>query len=269
MEPRFEPIGEVEPFELHRGFVIAVKGTIGELSDLTFIIDTGSLPTVVDSRVARKLSLRGNPVELETFAGKEAAEEIQLPSLRAGIFRAGSTRALTADLSRLDARFGGAADAIVGAEFLSGRAFAIDYIGRTLRPGRQGGAWPSTVRLTRRSPFPVADVTIDGVRLRLKIDTGSEAIAVFESAAPPAWKARVDTDVEANALSGGLRLGQVTSHTLALGPDRWRDVPLFIVPYPAPSLTYDGVLGPRALGISHLYLDLERMEFAYRASRGW
>lgn len=139
-------------------------------------------------------------MELESFAGKEVSEEIRLPALEAGIFRARFARALTADLSRLEGRFGAAPDALVGVEFLSGTVFAVDYVARTLRLGRQD-AWPSAVGLDGRSPHPVVDVTIDGVRLRLKIDTGAEVIGVFDSAAP-AWQGRVESEVDAADLSG-------------------------------------------------------------------
>ena len=47
------------PFKLYRGYVIVVRGSIGGLKNLNFLVDTGAVPSVVDARIARKLHLRG------------------------------------------------------------------------------------------------------------------------------------------------------------------------------------------------------------------
>jgi len=45
------------PFELHSGYLIVVKGSIGKLKNLSFVLDTGSYRSVLDERIARKLHL--------------------------------------------------------------------------------------------------------------------------------------------------------------------------------------------------------------------
>ena len=47
------------PFKLYRGYVIVVRGTIGGLKNLNFLVDTGAVPSVVDAHIAQKLHLRG------------------------------------------------------------------------------------------------------------------------------------------------------------------------------------------------------------------
>ena len=36
------------PFKLYRGYVIVVRGSIGNLKNLNFLIDTGAVPSVLD-----------------------------------------------------------------------------------------------------------------------------------------------------------------------------------------------------------------------------
>src|SRR5215472_17814717 len=45
------------PFELQNGYLIVVRGSIGKLKNLSFVVDTGSSRTIVDERIARKLHL--------------------------------------------------------------------------------------------------------------------------------------------------------------------------------------------------------------------
>ena len=43
------------PFKLYRGYVIVIRGSIGGLTNLNFVVDTGAVPSVVDARIALKL----------------------------------------------------------------------------------------------------------------------------------------------------------------------------------------------------------------------
>jgi hypothetical protein len=47
------------PFKLYRDYLIVVQGSLGGREALNFLIDTGVNPTVIDSRIAKKLGLTG------------------------------------------------------------------------------------------------------------------------------------------------------------------------------------------------------------------
>jgi hypothetical protein len=50
------------PFDLRSGFLIVVEGRIEQLKGLKFILDTGASHSVIDKKVANKLSLRCDPL---------------------------------------------------------------------------------------------------------------------------------------------------------------------------------------------------------------
>jgi hypothetical protein len=47
------------PFQTYRDYLIVVQGSLGDTRRLNFIIDTGTYPSVVDSRIAQKLQMAG------------------------------------------------------------------------------------------------------------------------------------------------------------------------------------------------------------------
>jgi hypothetical protein len=248
------------PFDLHRNFVVAVRGRLADRLAAVIVLDTGTSTTLVDTRLAGRLGLTGKAVELSSFSGTESAEEVIVPSLTVGPFRAAGFRALVADLSRLDDRFGLTPDVILGSEALKGSCFSIDYANRTLHFGRRGG-WQSHVALRSTAGFLVVEALIEGHRFALLADTGSAAIVLFESAVPPRWRTRSATTLEAEDFTGSLLLRQFTVASVELGKTRWGSGPIFISP--PVDRPYDGVLGPRALGIGRLQFDLERMTMSW------
>src|SRR5579864_4647596 len=48
------------PFKLHHGYLIVVKGSIGKLRNLSFVVDTGSYRSILDERIAHKLHLKSS-----------------------------------------------------------------------------------------------------------------------------------------------------------------------------------------------------------------
>ena len=76
-----EPIAEV-PFELYQHHLVVAKGSIGRLNGLNLLIDTGTIPSMVDSRIARKLHMQpessmlvafGQQVQIQSGVWKDSA----------------------------------------------------------------------------------------------------------------------------------------------------------------------------------------------------
>src|SRR5215468_453043 len=88
-------------FRLEKGYLIVVKCSIGGLSGLTGIIDTGVSETVVDTSVIRKLGLESRP-DQATFLTREAeVRAVSLPSLRLGAIVSGPLAGIATDLHSL------------------------------------------------------------------------------------------------------------------------------------------------------------------------
>ena len=248
--------------ELQRDYLIAVRGSVGDRGGLTFVIDTGSLPTLVDTRIARQFRKHGPKVSVDSFTRTDGLESVMIPSLAVGTFSAVDVPVLAADLSRLEPHFGIKADVVVGAVLLRGACFTIDYVGRRLSFACRDG-WRATLPLDRSSPHLLADVTIDGTPLRLAVDTGSQAVVVYEEATPVAWRSRVEADVDARDFSGPVRLRRLIADVIAVGRVTWQRRPVHILSAGVRRQSYDGVLGVRALGVSAVQFDLKRMVLSW------
>jgi hypothetical protein len=69
-QPVFKPTPEL-PIQLFRDYLVAVEGSIGTLEKLTFIIDTGTYPSIVDQRIATTVRSRNRS---EHFQGQGIRE---------------------------------------------------------------------------------------------------------------------------------------------------------------------------------------------------
>jgi hypothetical protein len=182
-----ESIAEV-PFELHQQHLVVTKGSIGQLNDLRLLMDTGTIPSVVDARVARKLHLRTESSMLVAFGQQVPVQKAVVDGFRVGSVVSGPVPVGVGDLSYLQrARI----DAIVGLDVLARRSFSIDYQSRVLRfaPACREH---SIVPLELVWPFLTVRMTIAGQLVRLLVDTGSSDVVLFKSRMPaslsrPRW----------------------------------------------------------------------------------
>ena len=252
-----QPGGDVR-VELTRDYLVAVRGKVGDRSGLTFVVDTGTWPTLVDARLARQFRKAGTTEPVDSFTRTDELERAVLTSLAVGSFSTVDVPVLVTDLARLEPHFGIKADVVLGVEVLRGACFSIDYARRTLSFVCRDD-WRATLPLDRRSSLPVANVTIDGTPLRLSVDTGSPAVMVYDAAIPDGWRSRVHSEINAFDFYGPLRLRRFIADVIAVRPVTWLGRPVHILPAGVIRQSEHGVLGVRALGVSAVQFDLERM----------
>ncbi len=121
--------GEV-PFRLYRDYAIVVRGSIGNLSNLNFLIDTGAVPSVLDRRIARKLRLAGTLGKLSVFTQKLDTEHSNAPNVQLGQLHADALPVVVRDLSFAEQALGTRVDAMIGFDLLGQSAFTIDYVSK-------------------------------------------------------------------------------------------------------------------------------------------
>src|SRR4029453_6418341 len=109
-----ETVVEV-PFDLYQHHLVVTKGSIGPLNDLSLLVDTGTIPSVVYVRIARKLQLQTEPSMLVAFGQSVATQTTVLNGFRIGALQIGPVPAGVSDLSYLE---GVRVDAIVGLDVL-------------------------------------------------------------------------------------------------------------------------------------------------------
>jgi hypothetical protein len=256
-----EPIAEV-PFELYQHHLIVTKGSIGRLNGLTLLIDTGTIPSIVDARIARKLQLKAEPSTLISFGQQVPSQNAVLDGFSIGPLESGRVPAGVSDLSYFRrVRI----DAIVGLDVLARRSFSIDYRDHVLRFA-PAGREDAVARLELAWPFLTVGMTVAGQDVRLLVDTGSSDLVLFKSRVPAAladtpWRG----DKTVQYVSGAGRLRRLELRQVGLGTHVWDKLTAWAldrVPngYP-PSV--DGVLGVMALGAQRVRFDFERNEFGW------
>ena len=169
------------PFELYQHHLVVAKGAIGQLSNLNLLIDTGTIPSAVDQRIARKLRLQTESSALIAFGQQVPVQGAMLADgFRIGSLRTGAVPVHVSDLSYLD---GVQIDAIVGLDVLSRTSFSIDYQARALKlapADREDAVAPMEIAW----PFVTVQMTIGGALVRLLVDTGSSDLVLFRARMP-------------------------------------------------------------------------------------
>ena len=261
------PVGSTEtitevPFELYQHHLVVTKGSIGRLNGLSLLIDTGTIPSMVDARIARKLHLEAEPSMLIAFGQQVQIQSAKLDGFRIGSLQSGAVPAGVGDLSYLQ---GDRIDAIVGLDVLARTSFSIDYRTRVLTfatKGRESAIAPLEIVW----PFVTVQMTIAGQQVRLLVDTGSRDLVLFKTRMPAAlsgapWRG----DKTVQYASGAARLRRIELRDATLGVHSWNNLSAWAldrVPdgYP-PGI--DGVLGVLALGCQRVEFDFERGEFGW------
>jgi hypothetical protein len=256
-----EPPADV-PFELVQQHLIVAKGSIGGLHGLNLLIDTGTIPSVVDQRIARKLRLQAVPSQLVAFGQTVRVSSASVTGLRIGVFQPGEMPAGIGDLSYVE---GGGIDAIVGLDVLSRASFRIDYKAHTLSFAPSDPE-SFTAPLQIVWPFVTVRLRVAGHPMQLLVDTGSRDLVLFKSRMPAPllpvpWKG----DKLIQYASGRARLLRYDLRQVTLGNQHWDSLPGFVLDrstdgYPA---GIDGVLGVCALGGTRVRFDFDHGEFSW------
>jgi predicted aspartyl protease len=210
--------------------------------------------------VADRLGLRRTPGRVTNFDRYIPVEWADVPQLRVGPIQATAFRVMVVNLSEYSA-FGQEVDGILGMDLLSRcKKLAIDYEKRLVsidaEPQSNGGAHPP-------NGF-VVPVVVQGVPMRLLVDTGFRDILVYEN--------RLRTDLPhlrtegkpKRAVIGRVQATQVNLPGIQIfGSDTV--TPVFLIDGPRTDVgAVDGYLGPASLHARRLELDFASNVFRWQ-----
>jgi predicted aspartyl protease len=249
------------PFELHDGFLIVSKCSVGGLQKLIAVVDTGVTETTLDLRVAKRLALTMRPDAATLGTRNGVVQAVSIPAIEFGPLRSDSLSGIAADLSPLTYQMGIHPDVLIGMDLLRLRRLVVDYKSKTITFGeiprlKYSATLVSETRLT------LLDVFADGKILRFQLDTGFNVILVYGGKLRTSPLQELDSHTSALGLR--LRAQPAYVRELQLGDRRIKRVTVYVTDEaPAGDPGFDGLLGPTALGIQRLAFDFEAHTVAW------
>jgi hypothetical protein len=168
------------PFKLYRGYVIVVRGSIGGLRNLNLLVDTGAVPSVVDTRIVRKLHLSGKPGRVDVPTKSLATERVIAPDVEVGPLSAKELSVIAQDLSYTKEALGIRIDAMIGFDLLGHSPFTIDYESRKLIFGPVDLSFDSAP-YSPDLPYPIVLLRVRQETLEILVDTGSSNLVLFQN----------------------------------------------------------------------------------------
>jgi predicted aspartyl protease len=250
------------PIKVKEGYLVVAKGSIGSLDNLTFVVDTGTSRTLMDSRIAKQLQLTGVAHKLTVFDHEVEVRLVELPDLRLGAIRAQSPRVIAMDLSGVIERFG-RIDAIIGMDILRLGSFTIDYRSRQIWFGDTG---PVAVALPLEpSPlYLIVRVRLDDFPVSLMIDTGCEDVVLFANRLPEGLRRGYFPSSRTLTVSGEAPLTQMILGKLRLGTFPDHEVKFRVIATGHNDMGYDGIVGVSALHASRIQFNFDQMTVSWR-----
>lgn len=245
------------PFKLYQGYIIIVEGSIAGRDRLNLMLDTGASPTVIDSGLAHELGITGTDIALVMPNGNVKMQMAEAPGIQLGTLVRTQHKVLLRDLRDMRAHIGIPVHAMIGLDLFANRSFTIDYEHSRLVFGAPELA--STVPFETGVPFITLNVGAGRETLRLLIDTGTPGLLLFQSRIHGrGLHLRYQGMTESRNFGGWFRLERVTLEEFRMGSSRLDSMPAVIANDKANwGRTFDGLLGPVALGLKQLSFDFE------------
>lgn len=218
-------------FRLVHDTVIVVSMMANDQGPFDFVFDTGTNSTVIDSQLARRLSVTAiDHIALLTVAREMTVDRSSIRSLSMGAANAKDVEVLLQDLSairKVDSHIVG----IVGQNFLGQFNYLIDYKHRSIRV-EQGDDLGNAIKGNRTKVemseglMLVASELQDRNRttLRLLLDSGANYLTLFHAASLGLGETSPASDWTSN--TGNEEKGMKTSRVklLAVGEQQFRNI---------------------------------------------
>jgi hypothetical protein len=231
------------PFKLAQGFGIVVRGGIGPLNNLNFLVDTGAVPSVLSERVASRIGVTGVPGSFALLNKNMQAQYVRVAEVRLGPIRALYQSMAVVNLAQFERLLATRIDAIVGLDILGRQSLSIDYKHGMITFGLSGSArhvLPAEIYNSAGAPYWILPISLEGRNFRVLLDTGT--LALFAGHIPNLGGEKAAMR-PLRLFMGDVALNKRVAVVLDEPPGAFQNI--------------DGLLGPTALGISRIEFDLD------------
>jgi len=250
-------------FQLHRGYLVTVKGLVGQTLEVNFLVDTAAYPSVIDLGVAASLRLAKRPAHVNLTRRTIETHTAVLLSLVVGPIHVSSLPVLTQDLSFLSKAIGYKVGGIVGLDVLRNLSFTIDYQIREMEFG--------PIRdLTSCAPFET-DTPLVSIRMashsqpfRVVIDTGGPDLMFFKSRVTDAARFKELGSEQVRDPGESFERRKVLVPDMYLGDETFGSQIAFVVDDRVDEGDhFDAVLGVRGAHFRKIAFDFEHRKFCW------
>jgi Aspartyl protease len=252
------------PIQLYRDYLVVVEGSIGNLEKLSFIVDTGAYPSMVDQRVAAALGLREQDAKVALVNQSVQTKLAILPVVGVGPVRVESVPVLVQDLSSFERTLGRRIDAMVGLDVLGKTSFSINYRTKRLRFGPVEGT-RSTVSFESDPPFVTVQARLQDQPVRLLVDTGASALMLFQSRLKSSITLPAATAGTATNVGGEFQRRPVLIQDTRLGKaELGPQVGFVVTDQRDDGRDFDGLLSIRGLHLEEIGFDFENRKISWK-----
>ena len=263
-QPVFRPTHEL-PIQLCRDYLVVVEGSIAPLEKLTFIVDTGTYPSIVDQRIATGLGLSEREGKAVLVGQGVPAKLATLSLVEVGPARVERVPVVVQDLSSLEKTLGRRIDAIVGLDVLGKNSFSINYKTKRLRFGPVEQS-RSTVSFEAGQPLVTVEARLHDLPVRLLVDTGAAALLLFQSQLDDPIALPAGKTVRASNVGGGdFQLQSLLIPDMRMGKEELGPQTGFVVAGQRDEgQNFDGLLSMRGLHLEEISFDFENRRISWK-----
>lgn len=252
------------PFKLYGGFLIVMEGRIGDRGKLKFVLDTGVTHSVIDRKLADRMSgPRRQSGKVLSFDKQISAEWVEVPEIEFGPVHASNFSMMIGDLKYYQS-YATQVDAVIGLDLLRLSSFSIDFDAHRVTFGPVNT--PSGVPLDIGDFCMTVQIMIGDSKVRVLVDTGAQALVLYEDrVAGRLPLLKIQRETSGVSMAGLVHSKQAFIPNAKLGSTNL-EATVFLVNSPSGSFLadVDGYLGAAALKAHRLDFNFETNTLAWK-----
>jgi len=238
---------------VRKGFLVLAPGQIGGMrGKQNFVVDTGTSPSILNARLAKRMGLEVTAGALLAAGRAVQVRQAVVPELELGPVQVTRLRMNVMDLSQWEKDLGTEIAGLIGMDVLGQTNFRLDYEKKELEFGEEAEEGIA-VEYDGVSGLALANATLQGRRVKLIVDTGSDLVVVYGGN----WEGEKKEARGGESVAGREAAREIEKAVMVLGGKSFSGSRTYCMPS-GRGMGYDGFVGVRALKLRGVSFDRER-----------